>query len=76
MNRFTLKTLVVGDDDLNCTTGKIPLMAITTASLMAITTASLNFVDQDLREYDLIVYQGKKGCKILRNRAFRTGKVG
>lgn len=68
MNRFTLKTLVVSDDDLNCTTGKIPLMGIT--------TASLNFVDQDLREYDLIVYQGKKGCKILRNRAFRTGKVG
>lgn len=68
MNKFTLKTLVVNDDDLNCSTEKVPLLGIT--------TSSLNFVENDLKDYDLIVYQGRRGCKILRNRAFRTGKVG
>lgn len=68
MDRYTLKTLVVNDDDLKCETGKIPLLAIG--------IGHLNFLEKDLWEYDLIVYQGIKGCKILRNRAFRTGKVG
>lgn len=68
MNRFTLKTLVVNDDDLKCETGKIPLLALN--------LGHLNFVEKDLEGYDLIVYQGTKGCKILKNRAFRSGKVG
>lgn len=68
MNRFTLKTLIVNDDDLKCETGKI--------ALLAINLGHLNFLEKDLEGYDLIVYQGIKGCKILRNKAFKTGKVG
>lgn len=68
MNKFTLKTLVVNDDDLNCESDKVPLLAIG--------LKNLNFLEKDLKEYDLIVYQGKRGCKILKSRAFRTGKVG
>ena len=68
MNKFVLNTLILGDDDLHCKTGEVTL------SMMNL--SQKNFTGPDLDKCDLIVYHGEKGCKILKSRAFRTGKVG
>jgi uncharacterized protein YjbI with pentapeptide repeats len=67
MNKFVLNTLVLGDDDLHCKTGEV--------NLSMLNLSHTNFTGADLDKYDLIVYQGSKGCKILKSRAFRIGKV-
>lgn len=61
MNRRTLNTLIVGDQDLDCQgkNKKIP-------ELENINLSSLGFVMRDLEKYDCIIYQGSRGKKILR----------
>jgi len=65
MDKRDIKTLIVGDNELEC--GKI--------TLTEMNIKSLGFIEKDLKDYDLIVYKGKKGCKILRSRYFPAGKI-
>ena len=60
MNRRTLNTLFVNDNDLDC---KKKSEEIT---LSDINLGSLGFILDDLKNYDLIIYQGSHGTKILR----------
>lgn len=68
MDRKSIKMLLVDDEDLNCEDKKITL---TDLNLL-----NLSFNSEDLKPFDLIVYKGKKGTKILRSRYFKSGKIG
>ena len=68
MKKLAASLLIVNDDDLKCKTEGV--------SLSSLNTSHLNFLENDLNKFDIIVYQGSKGCKILKNKFFRTGKIG
>lgn len=68
MDRKSIKLLLVDDEDLNCSDKKITL---TDLNLL-----NLSFNQEDLVPFDLIVYKGKKGTKILKSRYFKSGKIG
>jgi hypothetical protein len=61
-----MKTLLVNDNDVTCKTE---------SDLSGMSMNSLNFIPRDLEEYDLIVYQGKRGTKVLKSTVFKTGEI-
>lgn len=67
MKRGTINFLLLGDDDLECRRENMPI-----EELCLLDTA---FVSEDLIPYDLIVYQGKKGRKILKSKFFKGGII-
>ena len=64
MERRMLSTLVVNDDDLECRKGKEKKEI----KLEDIKLSSVGFVMSDLEKFDLIVYKGRLGKKVLRVR--------
>jgi hypothetical protein len=64
MERRTLSTLIVNDDDLECRKGKEKKEI----KLEDIKLSSVGFVMNDLEKFDLIVYKGRLGKKVLRIR--------
>jgi len=62
-----IKTLIVGDSDLDCDCEKV--------TLENMTILNLGFIWKDIEDYELIVYSGKRGTKILRSKYFETGKL-
>jgi hypothetical protein len=66
MNRYNPKLLVVNDNDVHCKT---------LDDLGPMTLDNLNFLPKDVEKFDLIVYQGKRGTKILKSEFFRTGII-
>ena len=68
MNKVKLDTLIVNDDDLECRNDK--------TTLTDLNLSNLNFNLDDVERFDLIVYKGKKGTKILKSRYFKIGKIG
>lgn len=62
MKRKNLNTLVVNDDDLECRYGK----ENKSIEIKDIKLTSLGFILPDLDKYDLIIYNGRLGQKILR----------
>jgi hypothetical protein len=64
MERKMLSTLIVNDDDLECRKGKEKKEI----KLEDIKLSSVGFVMNDLEKFDLIVYKGRLGKKVLRIR--------
>ena len=64
MERRMLSTLIVNDDDLECRKGKEKKEI----KLEDIKLSSVGFVMNDLEKFDLIVYKGRLGKKVLRVR--------
>jgi hypothetical protein len=64
MERRMLSTLIVNDDDLECRKGKEKKEI----KLEDIKLSSVGFVMSDLEKFDLIVYKGRLGKKVLRVR--------
>ena len=60
MIRKKLETLIVGDDDLECKCKKENL------SLDDLNLTHVGFLVQDLEKFDLIVYKGQRGQKVLK----------
>lgn len=58
-----LSTLIVNDDDLECRKGKEKEIKLEDIKL-----SSVGFVMNDLEKFDLIVYKGRLGKKVLRIR--------
>lgn len=56
-----LKTLVVNDDDLICRGKKEKPIELEDIKL-----SSVGFIMSDLEQFDLIVYKGRLGKKVLR----------
>lgn len=67
MDRRKINTLIVGDEDLECNSDSI--------TLTDLGVKNLGFNIEDLKEFDLIIYSGKRGVKILRSKYFRSGKI-
>ncbi len=67
MDRRQIKLLVVDDEYLKCEDKKV--------TLTDLKLTSLDFLPKDLAEYELIVYKGKKGTKILKSNYFKIGKI-
>ena len=59
-----LSTLIVNDDDLECRKGKEKKEI----KLEDIKLSSVGFIMSDLEKFDLIVYKGRLGKKVLRVR--------
>ena len=53
-----MNTLIVDDNDLNCNCEGL--------TLEGINLGKVGFVNVDLAKFDLIVYKGKRGKKILK----------
>lgn len=62
MERKQLSTLVVDDHDMDCRKDKSEM------TLDDITLGKVGFVSSDLEKFDLIVYKGRLGTKVLRVR--------
>ena len=58
MKRKMMNTLIVDDNDLNCNCEGLILEEIN--------LGKVGFVNVDLEKFDLIVYKGKRGKKILK----------
>lgn len=67
MERRMMKTLIVNDSDLNCDCEKV--------NIDNLTVLNLNFIWKDIEDFELIIYKGKRGTKILRSKYFETGKI-
>lgn len=67
MDRRLINTLIVNDDDLECKSEKL--------TLHDLKITHLNFQLKDLDEFDLIIYSGKRGTKILKSKYFKSGKI-
>lgn len=68
MKKVELVTLIVDDNDLECKNDK--------TTITDLNLNSLNFRYEDVEKFDLIVYKGKKGTKILKSKYFKIGKIG
>lgn len=64
MERRMLSTLIVNDDDLECRKGKEKKEI----KLEDIKLSSVGFIMSDLEKFNLIVYKGRLGKKVLRIR--------
>lgn len=67
MKKEIIKTLIVGDTELEC--------ECENKSINELKLSDLGFKLDDLKPYELIVYVGKKGTKVLKSNYFRTGKI-
>lgn len=67
MIRKTSKVLILNDDDMNCDPKN-------ERGLEKMSLSDIGFSALVIKDYSLIIYQGKKGTKILKNTVF--GKLG
>jgi hypothetical protein len=67
MKVLKLETLIVDDNDLECKNDK--------TSLTDLSLNNLNFKFEDIERFELIIYRGTKGTKVLKSSYFRTGKI-
>lgn len=66
MERRMINMLVVNDDDLDCKKD---------ITIEKLNIASLGFVLGDISKFDLIVYVGKLGQKVIKSSYFKTGII-
>jgi hypothetical protein len=62
-----VKTLLVGDDELECNCKD--------KTIDDINISMLSFSPDDLKKYDLILYSGSKGTKLIKSTYTKTGKI-
>ena len=67
MIRKTSEVLILNDDDMNCDPKN-------EKGLEKMSLSDIGFSALVIKDYSLIIYQGKKGTKILKNTVF--GKLG
>ena len=67
MERRSLNTLIVGDSDLDCHCDKV--------TLDNMTVVNLGFLPGDIEKFDLIIYEGTRGTKILKSKYTGNGKL-
>lgn len=67
MDRRLINTLIINDNDLECKSDKL--------TLHDLNITHLNFNLEDLNNFELIIYSGKRGTKILRSSYFKSGRI-
>lgn len=67
MDRRVIKTLIVNDDDLNCD--------CSSKTIEDISILNVGFSVSVLDSFDMIIYSGSKGAKILKSTYTKTGII-
>lgn len=67
MERKMINTLFVNDDDLECDCKEV--------SLDNLSIANVGFRLPDIERFDMVIYKGKRGEKILRSKFTGLGKI-
>lgn len=67
MDRKLIKTLILNDDDLECDCKDL--------NINDLTIASIGFRLSDVDGFDMIIYKGKRGEKILRSKYTGLGII-
>lgn len=63
----TIATLLIGDDELECNCKE--------KTIDDINISMVAFSPDTLKKYDMIIYSGSKGVKIVKSTYTKTGKV-
>lgn len=67
MRKQNIKLLILDDDDMNCDSK--------TADLDKMGLENIGFSMFAIQGYDMVVYEGAKGSKILKSRYTKKGKI-
>lgn len=67
MDRRVIKTLIVDDNDLNCDCSK--------KTIDDISILDVGFSVSVIDSFEMIVYDGSKGSKILKSKYIKTGII-
>ena len=67
MDRRVVKTLIVNDDDLNCD--------CSSKTIDDISIANVGFSVSIIDSFDMIIYDGTKGTKIIKSTYTKTGII-
>lgn len=67
MIRKQVNLLVLSDDDMECRRENMPIEELG--------LVDTSFTLKDLEPFDIIVYQGRRGTKLLRSRNFKSGII-
>lgn len=67
MKKYTIQTLTVNDDDLNCKD--------MSKGIESINIGTLSFVSSDLDKFQSIIYVGARGIKILKHPIIPPGTI-
>ena len=67
MDRRLIKTLIVNDDDMNCD--------CSTKTIEDITILNVGFSVSVLDSFDMIIYDGTRGTKVLKSVYTKTGII-
>ena len=67
MDRRVMNSLIIGDDELDCDCDKV--------TIDDLNISHIGFAISVLDKFDFIMYEGKKGTKILKSVYTKTGKV-
>ncbi len=67
MKKYTIQTLTVNDDDLNCKD--------MSKEIESINLGTLSFVSSDLDKFQSIIYIGARGIKVLKHPIIPPGTV-
>jgi hypothetical protein len=67
MDRRVIKTLIVNDDDLNCD--------CSSKTIDDISIANVGFSVSIIDSFDMIIYDGTKGAKIIKSTYTKTGII-
>ena len=67
MKKQNIKLLILDDDDMNCDSK--------TANLDKMGLENIGFSMLAIQGYDMVVYEGTKGSKILKSRYTKKGKI-
>jgi len=67
MDRRVIKTLIINDDDLNCD--------CSSKTLEDINITSIGFSVSVIDSFDMIIYDGSKGTKIVKSVYTKTGII-
>jgi hypothetical protein len=67
MERRMINTLIVNDDDLDCDCKE--------TTLENLSIANVGFRLPDIERFDMVIYKGKRGEKILRSKYTKLGKI-
>jgi len=67
MERIKINALIVNDDDLDCDCKDL--------SITDLNLANVGFRLADIERFDMVVYKGKKGEKILRSKYTGLGVI-
>lgn len=68
MDRRVIKTLIIDDNDLNCKCEDL--------TINELNITHVGFSTSLMDNFDMIIYSGKKGSKIIKSKYTKTGKIG